>query len=86
MKLPGHTPGFQGVHVKTKNGNYLIAGNLCPLFENWPNLDKQQVPPGIHVNLIDCYDSFLKVRAFADFILPGHGPRVLEQDSYPGAS
>ena len=81
LRLPGHTPGFQGVLVKTKKGNQIIAGDLCPLYENWPVLDKEPIPPGIHVNLIDCYDSFKRLRNLADSIFPGHDPRVLELGS-----
>jgi glyoxylase-like metal-dependent hydrolase (beta-lactamase superfamily II) len=84
VRLPGHTPGFQGVNVKTGKGNYLIGGDFCPLFENWPSMNTEPIPSGIHVNLIDYYDSFKKARTFADFILPGHDSRVLEREYYPG--
>jgi len=83
VKLPGHTPGFQGVNIKTEKGYHLIAGDLCPLFENWPDMDKEPIPPGIHVNLVDCYDSYRKARAFAQLILPGHDMKVLEYESFP---
>ncbi len=83
VKLPSHTPGFQGVKVNTGKGNYLIGSDFCPLFENWPSRDKEPIPSGIHVNLLDYYDSFKKVGTFADFILPGHDLKVLEQESYP---
>jgi N-acyl homoserine lactone hydrolase len=83
IKLPSHTPGFQGVNVKTQKGNYLIGSDFCPLFENWKGKDKEPIPSGIHVNLFDYYDSFRKVNTFADLILPGHDIKVLEQKCYP---
>lgn len=83
VKLPSHTPGFQGVNVKTKKGNFLIGSDFCPLFENWPGKNKEPIPSGIHINLIDYYDSFKKVNTFADFILPGHDLKILEHNYYP---
>ena len=84
VKIPSHTPGFQGVNVRTAKGNYFIASDFCPLFDNWegtPTL-KHIISP-IHVNIEDYYRSFAKVEKFADFVLPGHDPRVFEKESYP---
>lgn len=83
VKLPGHTLGFQGVNLITGKGNYLIGSDFCPLFENWPGPDKEPVYSGIHINLLDYEASFKKVNKFADFILPGHDVKVLENESYP---
>jgi N-acyl homoserine lactone hydrolase len=83
VKIPSHTPGFQGVNVKSRKGNYFIGSDFCPLFENWSGRDKEPVPSGIYVNLIDYYDSFKKVNRFVDFILPGHDRKVLEHECYP---
>lgn len=85
VKLPSHTPGFQAVNVKTKKGNYLIGSDFCPLFENWPGKDKEPIPSGIHLNLLDYYNSFRKVNRFTDFILPGHDLKILEEESYPSS-
>ncbi len=85
VAIPGHTPGGQGVNVKTSKGNYFIASDFCPLFENWegsPPLLKHIVSP-IHVNLEDYYRSFKKVEKFADFVLPGHDIKVFEKEWYP---
>jgi len=84
IKIPGHTPGFQGVNVKTVKGNYLIASDFCPLFDNWEGAPplKHIVSP-IHVDLKDYYDSFEKVEKIADFVLPGHDPKVFEKKYYP---
>jgi N-acyl homoserine lactone hydrolase len=84
VKIPGHTPGFQGVNVKTSEGNYFIAGDFCPLFENWEGVPplKHVVSP-IHVNLEDYYESFEKVEKIADFLLPGHDLKVFDKECYP---
>jgi len=84
IKIPGHTPGFQGVNVRTAKGNYFIASDFCPFFDNWAGSPVlKHVPSPIHVNLEDYFNSFEKVDGFADFVLPGHDPKVFEKESYP---
>jgi N-acyl homoserine lactone hydrolase len=83
VPLPGHTPGSQGVLVELKGGRCLIAGDNCPLFENWEgNKQVDHIPPGIHVNLIDCYNSFKKMETLTDMVLPGHDLKVFEKEVY----
>ena len=83
VPLPGHTVGFQGVLVELESGRCLIAGDNCPLFENWEGNDQfAHIPPGIHVDLIDCYASFEKMELIADMILPGHDLKVLGEEVY----
>jgi len=83
IPLPGHTLGFQGVLVDLPTGRCLIAGDNCPLFENWQSNDQLgHIPPGIHVNLLDCYNSFKKIESIADMVLPGHDLKVLEKEVY----
>ncbi len=77
--LPGHTPGLQGVLVSTGKGDYCIPSDTVNLYENWDH----QIPPGIHVNLEDCYYSFQKIREASDFVLPCHDMSVLEKPEYP---
>jgi glyoxylase-like metal-dependent hydrolase (beta-lactamase superfamily II) len=78
IPLPGHTPGFQAVKIETKEGRYLIASDLFPLYENY----EKKIPSGIHVNLSDWYASHAKATQECDFILPGHDQKVLERDTY----
>lgn len=88
VKIPGHTPGFHGVNVKTSKGNYFIASDFCPLFDNWQGAP-QGLPPlkhivsPIHVDLEVYHASFAKVEKIADFVLPGHDARVFEKEVYP---
>jgi N-acyl homoserine lactone hydrolase len=83
LKIPSHSPGFQGVKVETKKGRYFIGGDFCPLFENWKDKSGNFVPSGIHVNLEDYYKSFNLVKNQADFVLPGHDPKIFDQVCYP---
>jgi glyoxylase-like metal-dependent hydrolase (beta-lactamase superfamily II) len=83
IPLPGHTPGFQGVLVDLPSGPCLIAGDTCPLFENWEGKGRAaHIPAGIHVDLRDCYRSYAKMESLAQTILPGHDPKVLERKVY----
>jgi N-acyl homoserine lactone hydrolase len=83
IPLPGHTPGFQGVLVDLDRRRGLIAGDTTPLWENWEgNAQGFRIPPGIHVNLRECYATFRKMESIADLVLPGHDIRVLEQQVY----
>ena len=82
---PGHTPGSQSVVVTTESGNYVIASDTVPTFENWrgyPPLIPHH-PGGIHVDLTQCFASFDKIEAAADFVLPGHDMAVFEREVYP---
>jgi N-acyl homoserine lactone hydrolase len=79
LHLPGHTPGLQGVLVTTRKGKYCITSDAVNLYENWEN----RIPPGIHIDIGDCYRSFRKIEVTSDYILPSHDMRVLEKPVYP---
>lgn len=79
VTLPGHSPGFQGVLVDTTKGKYLIAGDCLSTYKNWEGDEKQKhIPGGVHVDLVEVYDTFMKIEKVCDFILPGHDPRVFD--------
>lgn len=83
LPLPGHTPGFHGVLVELPSGPCLIAGDNIPLFENWEgNNQTAHIPPGIHVDLRDCYRSMKKIESIGGAVLPGHDLKVLEKEIY----
>ncbi len=75
---PGHCQGLQGVRVQTKEGVYMVAQDMFPLFENY----ERMIPPGIHVDLREWLDSYKKIKAQCDFILPGHDYKALERKVY----
>lgn len=82
---PGHTPGMQGVLVNTIHGNYFIAGDNVPLYQNWKGDGlSRRIPVSNFVNLEDYYRTVSRIESMVreDFVLPGHDPRVLEKESY----
>jgi glyoxylase-like metal-dependent hydrolase (beta-lactamase superfamily II) len=71
---PGHTVGGQSVAVKTAAGRAVITGFCCN-DKNFPATGPA-VPPGVHINLADAYDSIQKIKAVADILIPLHDPAV----------
>ncbi|HHW42601.1 MBL fold metallo-hydrolase [Desulfofundulus thermobenzoicus] len=81
VHIPGHTPGMQGVAVETVSGTCFIASDAVGLWENWEA--DPPVPGQIYVDLRQVYRSFEKIRRLADFVLPGHDPRIFDKKCYP---
>lgn len=90
---PGHTPGCQSVAVKTWQGLAVITG-FCCIRENFDSeklkegpwqTDKRPevIPPGIHYNLFEAYDSALRVGDMADILIPFHDPEMCSRKSIP---
>jgi len=78
--LPSHTPGFQGVLVRTDTGNYVICGDAVGLYECWESVP--HIPSGIFNSLEDYYWSMRRIEEMADQILPGHDPKVFSKKYY----
>ncbi|MEW6443777.1 MAG: N-acyl homoserine lactonase family protein [bacterium] len=70
ISTPGHTPGGQSVVVDTSRGRAVITGFCCN-GENFPERG-QVVAPGVHINVIDAYESAVKVKETADILIPLH--------------
>jgi glyoxylase-like metal-dependent hydrolase (beta-lactamase superfamily II) len=83
ITLPGHTAGSQGVLVNTRNGCYVIAGDLVPLYDNWPGDGRPPIPNGNHTDLRAYDKSFLRLSQLNARILPGHDARVFDYQEYP---
>lgn len=79
--IPSHSPGFQGVLVRTEKGNYFIAGDAVGMFECWERTP--HIPSSIFNNLEQYYESIEKIDKIADFILPGHDNKVFDKSIYP---
>ena len=79
--IPSHSPGFQGVRVRTAVGNYFICGDAVGLYECWEAMP--HIPSGIFNNLEDYYKSMRRIENEADYILPGHDPAVFSKAYYP---
>jgi N-acyl homoserine lactone hydrolase len=83
LHLPGHTAGSQGVLVDTEAGHYLIAGDLVPLYDNWPVNGEEPVPNGNHTDLRAYDASFRRIAALGATVLPAHEPLVFDVSCYP---
>jgi glyoxylase-like metal-dependent hydrolase (beta-lactamase superfamily II) len=70
MLTPGHTVGGQSVVVRTRRGRAVITGFCCNE-QNFPATGPV-VAPGVHINVIDAYESARRVREVADILLPLH--------------
>jgi N-acyl homoserine lactone hydrolase len=81
VSIPGHTPGFQGVLVRTEKGKYIIAADAVGLYECWDTVP--HVPTGIFRDLEQCYESMDKIERIADYVLPGHDGKVFDKAIYP---
>lgn len=82
LLTPGHTPGAESVMVDTKEGRTIITG-FCCLAENFTaqkspawvtDRAPEVVPSGIHTDMLATYDSMVRVKGLADFIIPFHDP------------
>ena len=87
LSTPGHTKGGQSVSVNTAQGSAIISG-LCTCSENFdppePFRNTMPVYPfGIFINLLDMYDSLLRIKNTADLVIPNHDPKYLEQNHIP---
>ncbi len=80
IPTPGHTKGQMSVAVDTAEGLYVIASDLCPLFENY----EKGIPNGLALCFEDWFRSYGKLRALNAKVLPGHDPKVLEKEYYGG--
>ncbi|MEW5721825.1 MAG: N-acyl homoserine lactonase family protein [Thermodesulfobacteriota bacterium] len=67
---PGHTPGGQSVAVRTAAGKAVITG-FCANDQNFPP-GRPVVAPGVHLDVIQAYESARRVRETADLLLPLH--------------
>lgn len=93
LPVPGHTPGCQAVIIDTEKGKAVISG-FCSIRENFfPPADVKTtvspfatypvIAPGIHTDVIQGYESVLKVKEIADIIIPLHDPGAAEAGHIP---
>ena len=89
LYTPGHSSGGQSVVVDTNEGRVIISG-VCgneSIF-NPPEAVKAIWPevlvPGLHVNNEDAYESALRIKREADYIITLHDPKSFERGECPG--
>ncbi len=81
LLTPGHTVGGQSVVINTRAGKAVITGFCCNE-QNFPATGPV-VPPGVHLNLIDAYESACRVKDLADILIPLHDLAVGRRKSIP---
>lgn len=88
---PGHTPGIQSVAVDTEAGLAIITG-FCCLGESFSPAESpawktatmpEVVPPGIHTDMIQAYNSMVRVKREADIVIPFHDPDLTAMPRIP---
>ncbi len=88
---PGHTPGNQSVAVQTSAGVAVITG-FCCLLESFSSQKSPAwvteeapavVPPGIHTDMLQAYDSMIRVKEIADILIPFHDPVMAAKERIP---
>jgi len=71
IRVGGHTPGSQILAVDTACGIAVITGDAVPLNRNF----LEEIPNGIHVNLVDAISVFAKIRELEPAVVYcGHDP------------
>ncbi|MEW6262705.1 MAG: N-acyl homoserine lactonase family protein [Thermodesulfobacteriota bacterium] len=84
---PGHTPGGQSVAVATEKGRAVISG-LCSIKANFfppPEIagNLKVIPPGIHTDVLQAYDSLVRLKETADLIVPLHDGEYCFKEAIP---
>ncbi len=88
---PGHTPGCQSVAVSTSAGVAVITGFCCTQENFVPQKSPawvtdrvpEVIPPGIHTDMLQAYESALRVKNLADIIVPMHDPIMAGKEKIP---
>lgn len=87
MLTPGHTPGGQSVIIETPRGTAIITGFCCTNDNFNPPAEAkglEVVPPGRHYgDVLQAYDSTLKVKQTGYIVLPVHEPSFIGRDRLP---
>jgi len=87
IPAPGHTPGTVAVSVNTEKGKAIITGFCCTRenFEIPDSVREYQplIPPGIHLNAVDGFESAIRIKGMADILIPVHDPAFVGMKSIP---
>ena len=82
LHTPGHSPGNQSVAVTTSAGTAIITGFCCTrenfefdAAQAWVSaVEPTVIPPGIHLDMVQAYESAARVKEEADILIPFHDP------------
>jgi len=78
---PGHSVGGQSVAVNTSAGKAIITGFCCN-DKNFP-AHGPAIAPGVHLNVMEAYDSIQKIKRMADILIPLHDLAVGRLERIP---
>ena len=87
LLTPGHTRGGQSVRVDTAKGKVIISG-LCTIRDNFEPPEPIRkilpvIPPGIHLDAREAFDSLMRIKQEADIIVPLHDAEFAFRDTIP---
>jgi hypothetical protein len=79
--------------VSTSAGTVVITG-FCCLQENFEpemgpksvyvtDITPEVIPPGIHTDMLQAYESMIRVKTMADMIVPFHDPVMAAKKQIP---
>lgn len=80
---PGHTVGGQSVAIQTSEGKAIITGFCCN-DKNFPTTGPA-ITPGVHINVMEAYDSVQKIKEMADILIPLHDLSIGRLTRIPSA-
>jgi len=69
-----HTPGSQGILVRTQMGPVVLTGDVVYKYEN---IEKDR--PTRSPDERACWEAMARIRSLADIVLPAHDPLTLER-------
>lgn len=83
--IGGHARGLQAVRVKTRRGYVVLASDASHFYEH---MDSRRIFPTVDsvANVLEGYDTVLRLAGSRDRVIPGHDPRVLELYPAPVAA
>ena len=88
IHTPAHTPGGLSVAVNTAQGKAIITG-CCTTMENFyppaaiTSMEMEVIPPGVHTDVYQAYNTLLKLKGMADILLPIHDRQFVTVDTIP---
>jgi N-acyl homoserine lactone hydrolase len=87
VKLPGHSPGSQGVLVQGGATSYLVAGDTVNTYADWEgNESLRHIPPAVHTSLLDCFDSFDRIERLGCEVVPSHDISLVSHGAFGGST
>ncbi|MDR1186362.1 MAG: N-acyl homoserine lactonase family protein [Bifidobacteriaceae bacterium] len=78
IALPGHSPGSQGVLVRTGTGPFIIAGDNINTFEDW----QHRRPPRVITDHAAWLRSVARMEEFGGRVIPSHDLALIDHPPF----